>query len=265
MSTGHPFRSGRMPRVALGLVLGALFVLGAVAASAADLTVAWEASDDEVTAGYDVEVLDLEGEVLQTLDAADATRLVITGLADGTVYRVRVRPYDQWGNRARTPSRDLVTYPSPRVDEVLAAPEPGRTGEALLRGVNIAPGARLVPVRAGLKALAVRVLAHDRVAVDVALAAGARALAPGDLLVVNPVRRTDEYLKLHRELLDVDGSGSIDPADAQAVRGAAGRKAGAPDFDPVLDLNGDGALDDADAVLIETLLAPSGPPAGQAP
>ncbi len=265
MSTGHPFRAGRMPRVALGLLLGALFMLGAAAACAADLTVAWDASDDEVTAGYDVEVLDLEGTVLQTLDAADATRLVITGLADGTVYRVRIRPYDQWGNRARTPSRDLVTYPSPRVDEVLAAPAPGSRGEAVLRGVNVAPGARLVPVRAGLRTGAVRVLAHDRVAVDVALLSGARPLAPGDLLVVNPVRRTEDYLKVHRELLDVDGSGSADPADALTVRAAAGRKTGAPDFDPALDLNGDGALDDADAVLIETLLAPSSPPAGQAP
>jgi hypothetical protein len=265
MSTGHPIRAGRTPRAALGLVLGVLVALAAAPADAADLTVAWKANDDEVTAGYDVEVLDLEGELLQTLDAGDATRLVITDLADGTVYRVRVRPYDQWGHRARTPSRDLVTYPAPRVDEVLAAPEPGRRGEAVLRGVNVAPGARLVPVRAGLRAGAVRVLAHDRVTVDVALAPGARPLAPGDLLVVNPVRRAEEYLKVHRELLDVDGSGSADSADAQVVRQAAGRKAGEPGFDPALDLNGDGALDEADAVLIEALLAPSGPAAGRVP
>jgi hypothetical protein len=265
MSTGNPFRAGRTSRVALSLVLGVLVSLAAVPVLAADLTVAWKANDDEVTAGYDVEVLDLEGEVLQTLDAGDATRLAITGLADGTVYRVRVRPYDQWGHRAREASRELVTYPAPRFDEVLAAPEPGRRGEALLRGVNVAPGARLVPVRAGLRAGAVRVLAHDRVAVEVALAPGARPLAPGDLLVVNPVRRAEEYLTVHRELLDVDGSGSADPADAQVVRQAAGRNAGKPEFDPALDLNGDGALDEADAVMIESLVVPSSPPAGRAP
>jgi len=265
MSTRHTFRAGRMPRVTLGLRLGVLFLLAAAPALAADLTVAWKANDDEVTAGYDVEVLDLEGAVLQTLDAGDATRLVIPDLLDGTVYRVRVRPYDQWGHRAREASRDLVTYPAPRVDEVLAAPEPGQRGEAVLRGVNVAPGARLVPVRAGLRTGAVRVLAHDRVAVEVALAPGARPLAPGDLLVVNPVRRAQEYLNVHRELLDVDGSGSADPADAQVVRQAANRKAGEPGFDPLLDLNGDGALDEADAVLIEALLVPSSPPAGRVP
>lgn len=265
MSTRHTFRAGRSPRVALGFGLGLLLALAAAPSPAADLTVAWQANDDEVTAGYDVEVLDLEGEILQTLDAGDTTRLVITGLADGTVYRVRVRPYDQWGHRAREASRDLVTYPAPRVEEVVAAPEPGQRGEAVLRGVNVAPGARLVPVRAGLKTGAVRVLAHDRVAVEVALAAGVRPLAPGDLLVVNPVRRAAEYLKVHRELLDVDGSGSADLADAAVVRQAAGRSAGEPAYDPALDLNGDGALDDADATMIDALLAPPSPPAGPAP
>jgi len=125
MSTGHPIRAGRTPRAALGLVLGVLVALAAAPADAADLTVAWKANDDEVTAGYDVEVLDLEGELLQTLDAGDATRLVITDLADGTVYRVRVAPTTSGATARRTPSRDLVTYPAPRVDEVLAAPEPG--------------------------------------------------------------------------------------------------------------------------------------------
>jgi hypothetical protein len=265
MSLRRPFHARRTPRFAAGLVLGLLLCGAAAPAFAADLTVAWKASDDEVTAGYDVEVLDLEGEVLQTLDAGDATRLVIPGLADGTVYRVRVRPYDQWGHRAREASRDLVTYPAPRVDAVVAAPEPGQRGEAVLRGVNVAPGARVVPVRAGLRTGAVRVLAHDRVAVEVSLARGARPLAPGDLLVVNPVRRTEEYLNVHRELLDVDGSGGADLADAQSIRQAAGPKAGEAGFDPALDLNGDGAIDEADAVMIEAILAPPSPPAGPAP
>lgn len=265
MSLRRPFHARRTPRFAPGLVLGLLLCGVAAPALAADLTVAWKASDDEVTAGYDVEVLDLEGEVLQTLDAGDATRLVIPGLADGTVYRVRVRPYDKWGHRAREASRDLVTYPAPRVDTVVAAPEPGQRGEAVLRGVNVAPGARVVPIRAGLRTGAVRVLAHDRVAVEVTLARGARPLAPGDLLVVNPVRRTEEYLNVHRELLDVDGSGGADLTDAQSIRRAAGPKAGEAGFDPALDLNGDGAIDEADAAMIEAILAPSSPPAGPAP
>jgi len=249
-------------------ILGvALFILltAAPATFAADLTIAWKASDDDVTAGYDVEILDLGGEAVRTLDAGDATRIVITDLVDGEIYRIRVRPYDEWGHRARKPSDELVTYPKPRLEAVDAAPAPGRRGEAVLRGANVAVGARILSLRSGLQAGAVRVLAHDLVAVEVSLAPGAEPIRPGDFLVVNPVRRAAEYAKVHAQILDVDRSGRVEPTDAALVEQAAGLRAGDGGYDATLDVNGDGLLDDADLGMFESVFERPLRTKGQAP
>lgn len=253
MTTPRTRLAHRILETALLAILSAGLLAAAPATPAADLTIAWKANDDDVTAGYDVEVLDLDGEPVQTLDAGDATRIVITDLADGTLYRIRVRPYDEWGNRARRPSEELVTYPKPRLEAVEAAPAAGRRGEAVLRGANVAVGARVLSVRGGLQTGTVRVLAHDRVAVEVSLAPGADAIRPGDFLVVNPVRRAVEYAKVHAQILDVDRSGRVEPADAALVERAAGLRQGEAGFDPALDLNGDGVLDESDLGMFETL------------
>jgi hypothetical protein len=265
MTTPRSRLGHRIQGMALFAVLAAACLAAAPAASAADLTIAWKANDDDVTAGYDIEVLDLSGEAVQTLDAGDATRIVITDLADGELYRIRVRPYDEWGNRARKPSDELVTYPKPRLEAIDAPPSPGRRGEVVLRGANVAVGARVLSLRNGLQTGAVRVLAHDLVAVEVSLAPGAEPIQPGDFLVVNPVRRAVEYAKVHAQILDVNRSGRVEPADAALVEQAAGLRAGDAGFDATLDVNGDGLLDDADLGMFESVFERPFRTKGQAP
>ncbi len=73
-------------------MLGLLLCGVAAPALAADLTVAWKASTDEVTEGYDVEVLNLDGEILQTLDAGDATRVACAFAPTTSGATARARP-----------------------------------------------------------------------------------------------------------------------------------------------------------------------------
>lgn len=241
---------GRTGRLAVTLLaFSALFY----AAEAAELTVGWAAANDDATAGYDLEVLDQEGTLLFTLNAGEGTRVVVTGLADGVVYTFRVRPYDEQGNRARKPSSVLVTSPKPRVDSVTGMTlVEGSPARMEVRGANFLPGARVLSRREGVRVLSQQVVSHDLLFMEVLASPGA-GLVPADLLVVNPVRKTEDYVRTHPEVLDLDSSGAIDEIDQELVQAAFGRRAGEAGYQAALDPNGDGVIDGEDLALIKAL------------
>ncbi len=261
----------------------ALLLAGAFTASAGEITLAWSPTNDDVTAGYDVEVLDESGQVIQTIDARTATKTVVGGLDDGTTYRFRVRPYDQWGNKADQPSRDLTTLPSPRVD-MLSRWEAGTgaTATAELLGANFAPGARVIAKRPGLVVTAATVVDPGKLTAEVKNPHGVSPVA-SDFVVVNPVRRADAYIAANPELLDVNQDGTVNQADADTVAAAFGASAGStstrgrsggrsaggigtqdvgtggtpqavPATRPELDVNGDGMVDGEDLAAIKARL-----------
>ncbi|MBP7149865.1 MAG: hypothetical protein KBD01_20245, partial [Acidobacteria bacterium] len=155
-------------------------------------------------------------------------------------------PYDQWGNRARRPSRELTTCAQPRIDAIEA--EGGVFSRVTLRGANFQPGARILPRRAGLFVDAASVTGTGAIVANLRLAPGV-VPEPADFLVVNPVRRAADFLKAHRELADVDGSGLVDEADAAAVALRFGTAAKTRDLQ-VFDMNGDGMIDGEDAAAV---------------
>ncbi|RMG47651.1 MAG: hypothetical protein D6718_03005 [Acidobacteria bacterium] len=235
------------------------------AAMAGELALEWPPSGDELTAGYDVELLDEDGTILRTFDAGRATTVRLRGLADGRRYGVRVRPYDIWGNRAREATRTLVTMPEPRIEALEGRLEPGRWVLVTLRGSNFDDGAVVLSRRAGLTAGDVTVIDSERLLVELRAEPGVPAPGPGDLLVVNPVRRAPSYLAARPELLDVDRSGRVDAADLEAVLEAFGTVREDPDYRPQLDPNGDGVIDGEDAGLIRARLAQGGDTLPSAP
>lgn len=234
-------------------VLGLAWLAIPGTAPAAELALGWQAAPDEATAGYDLEVLDLSGALLFTLDAGNQTRVTVAGLADGVTYTFRVRPYDERGVRAGKPSSELVTSPRPRVDAVEGAIlVEGVPALLQVRGANFLPGARVVSLREGVKIGAQQVHRHDLLVVEMAAALGTVVL-PEDLLVVNPVRKTEDYLRIHAAVLDLDASGLIDEKDQDLVRGAFGVRAGQTEYSGALDPNGDGVIDGEDLALVKAM------------
>lgn len=239
-----------------------VLLAGAGSAPAGELSLAWARSHDDVTAGYLVEVLDTTGTLVDTLDAKDKTRATVTGLADGTLYRFRIRPYDQWGHNAKVPSAEIVTMAAPRIDMLSRWDDAGGTATLELLGANFAPGARVVARRTGLVVGETTVVDTGRLQAVVKNPGGVSPMAE-DFLVVNPVRRSEEYLDAHPELTDIDQDGAVAEADAQLVArafGAAGRvevraaAAGAGPR-PELDVNGDGLIDGEDVAAVRARMA----------
>lgn len=233
---------------------------------AADLTLTWRGNDDDVTAGYLVELRDADGALIQTVDAHDKTRLVLRDLDDNRLLYVAVRPYDGGGNRARKASDPLVTYPNPRIDRLDGAIDAGRPFKLTLYGANFGDGARVVSKHRGVTVTATTVLRTDAAIIDVSVrSALARPLTAADFTVANPVRRAAEYLEAHPELLDVDGSGVIDAADLARVDAAFGTRPNGAGLDAELDLNADGVIDGEDAAPVRRFLnqTESDSPAGR--
>lgn len=222
---------------------------------AADLTLTWRGNDDDVTAGYLVELHDASGALLRTVDAQDKTRLVLRNLDDNRLLFVAVRPYDVGGNRARKASDPLVTYPNPRIDRLDGTIDTGRPFKLTLYGANFADGARVVSKRRGVTVTSTTVLRTDAAIVDVSVrSALTQPLSAADFTVANPVRRAAEYLEAHPELLDVDGSGAVDAADLARVDAAFGTRPGGAGLDAELDLNADGVVDGEDAAPVRRFL-----------
>ena len=224
-------------------------------AAAGSLNLAWAPSPDEVTAGYKLEVLTDDGRVVSTIDAKEATTAAVDHLADGQFYRFRVRPYDQWGN-AGEPSAEVRTMPSPKVFGVDRFAFVGGQATFVLSGANVAPGARVVSLRPGMVVGSVQVLSDSAVRVAAAGPAASLAPLPGELVVHNPVRRSDAFVAAHPELLDVDHSGTVDAQDLGIVAALFGVDSRSPRYNPDADVNGDGLIDGEDASLVRARLAP---------
>ncbi len=233
----------------------ATLLLAIVPAFSAELGLSWAPSQDDVTAGYDVEVLAAEGDVpLRVEDVEAKTNYRVYGLEDGELYRFRVRPYDIFGKRADEASAEIVTMPAPRIDALSVEARGEGRFVLTLEGANFAPGARLVSRRDDLRVLASETSGHTRLSATLSWAGAGAALLPSDFLVANPVRRSDAYIAEHPELLDVDASGVIDEADAEAVKALFGVRAGAARYEDALDVNGNGVIDGEDLSAIRARL-----------
>ncbi len=242
------------PRLrSLVILAAAVFLCAAPAVRAGSLSLTWAPAVDEMTAGYDVELLDAEGHLLQVLDAGEEPRIYLSGLEDGRVYRVRIRPYDRFGNRARKPSAELVTLPAPEVREVDGEIEAGRRSWVSLHGSNFADGAEVVPHPEGVRVLEATVVRHDLLVLEV-MADRDLVLRPGDVTVVNPVRKAEEFFEHHPEVLDLDGSGRVDEADLGPVESLFGVTRNDPRYRLRWDPNGDGVIDGEDRALLEARL-----------
>ena len=80
------------------LLLFVIFVLAlASPTSAATLTLAWDAPDDDTIEGYVVLYGTSSGVYTAKLDAGDVTTIPVAGLADGTKYFFVVQAYDESG------------------------------------------------------------------------------------------------------------------------------------------------------------------------
>ncbi len=239
------------PRLSFLAVLAAVACLAAGAPGfAGNLSLTWAPATDEMTAGYDVELLDADGHLLQVLDAGEEPRIYLSGLEDGRLYRVRLRPYDRFGNRARKPSAELVTFPAPEVREIEGEIEAGRRSWVSLHGVNFADGAEVILRPRGVRVLEATVVRHDLLVLEVR-ADRDLVLRPGDVTVVNPVRKAEEFFARHPEVLDLDGSGRVDEADLGPVESLFGVTRGDPLYRLRWDPNGDGVIDGEDRALLE--------------
>lgn len=224
---------------------------GAEAAEPGTLSVAWGEPVDELTAGFQVELLDGEGQTSQVLDAGAATGIDIPGLGDGEVHRLRLRPYDVWGHEASEAGRTVAVMPTPRVERIGGEPEPGQSTLVSLYGANFMDGARVVSRSEGVRFGDATVIRHDELVVRVIVDDPGHVLVPDDLLVVNPSPKSSVYFGVHPEAADVDGSGTVDDADAALVRSLFGVTPEDPRYRPAVDPNGDGVVDGIDLDLIE--------------
>ena len=100
------------------------------------------------------------------------------------------------------------------------------------------------------------VLSEVLVRVTAAGPAASLAPLPGELVVHNPVRRSDAFVAAHPELLDVDHSGTVDAQDLGIVAALFGVDSRSPRYNPDADVNGDGLIDGEDASLVRARLAP---------
>lgn len=226
---------------------------GSPAPQRGQLELGWAEPTDDVTAGFEVEVLDAEERPIRVLDAGPATELQVTGLADGREYHFRLRPYDMWGHAAEEPGRTFAAMPAPRVTEVDGEVTPGDESLVSVRGANFMDGARVVSRRDGLSFGRATVIRQDLIVVP-AVTAEAAPVTPEDLTVVNPTPKSTVYFHEHPEAADVDGSGQLDARDAQFLRDRVGMTRDDPRYRPAVDPNGDGVVDGIDVGLIEDQL-----------
>lgn len=177
-------------------ILG-LLALAAGGAYGGSLSLSWAPNQDEATAGYELEVVDAAGHVLNVYDVRSATHFTVPGLADGEVRHFRVRPYDRWGHRAATPSADIATMPAPRIDSLEGWTPVNGAFRVAVVGANFAPDARLVARWSGLTVLSATAQSSTRIVAEISVAPEAGSPLPEDFLVVNSVRRSDTFLAAH--------------------------------------------------------------------
>ena len=239
------------------LGIASLLTLLALPALAGELTVSWAPNHDDATAGYDIEVLDADSQLQRTLDVQGDTQVTLRELPDGELVRVRVRPYDRWGGRASKPSVEIVTLPTPHVDAVTGWTPDATENVLRVSGANFAPGARLMARRSDWRVLSATVAGPGEIVARVRGASVGAAPLAGDFFVVNPVRRSEEFLRAHPQLFDVDHSSAVDEVDLALVSQAFGGKVGdARGAAPAeFDITGDGLVDGEDISTLRSFLS----------
>lgn len=240
-------------RVASGALL--LLCLAALPAGAGELALSWAPSNDELTAGYEVEVEDASGRVVQVVDVKEETRALVDRLNDEAYYTFRVWPYDKWGARAGQASGELKSMPAPRIDQLDQLLPLNGGLQIDLIGANFSEAARVAARREGWVIVSSTLVAPGRLRIQVKPPASGETPLPADFLVLNPVRRADAYFTAHPEVLDVDQSGKVDHLDLDLVVAAFGFRNGEARFRPELDLNGDGIVDGEDQAPLRRHLA----------
>ena len=118
MSLAHPFFSVSRKGVFFLLVLsGLLLLLLAIlsllvpAAHAGQVTVAWDANPEPEVAGYKIYYGTSPGSYTASLDAGDATSILISGLQDGATYFFSAVAYDTSHNESGFSNE--ITYAVP--------------------------------------------------------------------------------------------------------------------------------------------------------
>lgn len=241
----------------LAAFLATVALTGWSPARAGELTLGWQAPSDALTAGFEVEVATEDGQLIEILDVGKATRAVVTGLEDGRRYRFRLRPYDRYGNGAEVPTKEIITFPEPRIDAIEGALESGRVCRVSLHGANFDDGARVVSRLRGVRVEETVVVRQDLIVVSL-VSGEATQLQPASLLVVNPVPKTGSYVAAHPETLDLDASGVVDEEDLRLLEDYFGIERTDPLYRPALDPTGDGVIDGEDAALIRQFLSRRG-------
>ena len=118
MSLAHPFfsfsRKGAFFILVLsGLLLLLLAILSLLvpAAHAGQVTVAWDANPEPEVAGYKIYYGTTAGNYTSSLDAGNATSILISGLQDGATYFFSAVAYDASNNESGFSNE--ITYAVP--------------------------------------------------------------------------------------------------------------------------------------------------------
>ncbi|MDH3285048.1 MAG: hypothetical protein OEQ13_09930 [Acidobacteriota bacterium] len=254
MMNSRPSTRGLFRAPAFALALATTLAAALPLASAGELTLTWPSLSDAMTAGYEVELLDLEHRVIRVLDAEDDTTLSVGGLEDGRVYGFRIRPYDRFGQKARQASAPIESMPSPRIDGVVTAPLGDGLAVVTVTGANFDAGSYVVPRVPSVEVLETVVEGHQQLQAKVRLGGDGLPLQSEELLVVNPVRKGMSYIARHPEVVDLDGSGKVDLQDLAMIEGLFGVTRDDPRYHSALDPNDDGVIDGEDRELAKVLM-----------
>ena len=247
-------------------------------AHAGELTVSWPSSTG--AAGYRLFIGEQAGVYERVIDVGPDLRATVDGLDDDRPYHFAVKGYDAQGRLAPSYSPELVCMARPRVTSVEVSSVGGRSAIVTLRGANLEAGAqvyateapgpkRLEVLRGEPGALFVRwdptpqdgeaspeaegPAGRDgtvRAATWGLAASDRQAPGPGMFSVVNPCRRSAEFVAAHPEVADLDGNGRVDASDVAAVRAAVGLHEGDVGFRVEADLDGNGIVDGEDVARV---------------
>jgi len=238
------------------LLSAALCGAAALASSqAGELTVSWPSSG---AAGYQVFIGEQAGVYARMIDVGPDLRATIDGLDDDRPYHFAVKGYDRQGRLAPSYSAELVCMARPRVTSVEASFD-GSAATFTLRGANLdararvrlsGPGVRMlemVPGEPGALVVRARLVSSRETGAPSGTAArGWGHPTPDMFSVINPCRRSADFVEKHPEVADLDGNGQVDAMDLAAVRDAVGSRAGDAAFEAEADIDGDGVVDGED-------------------
>ena len=93
-------------------LLPLILLLAVSSASAADVTIAWDANTEPDLAGYILFYGTSSGSYANSVDAGNATEYTITDLAEGTTYYFAAKAYNTSDNQSDYSQELVYTVPS---------------------------------------------------------------------------------------------------------------------------------------------------------